>query len=605
MLFTGLRFGAKRFGVASYNARALIGSPGSGWQDVEMGGVNIANPPGHPNVYGGGATVLSTVLGESGYVAVGSATFWDENFSDPTAVGAIWHSADGLDWRLIDPRDLVGGTKLFQLQAVIDVPGGYIAAGSLADSGKDKVSLQILQSTNGVDWQKLSTIDGTWSLNSGSLYHWGDELLLTGVEYACQDDASHLTTFGWAPELRMWRSSDNGATWQLVDLTTSGLITQPEPMPTQKGDCPSSVTEQAERFRTSGSVVGIFDDTVLVSGGEGLVATTSDLTAWQRYTLPGADAEGSQIFVTQLWSSTQDGLQLTSLETWRDPNTDRAFDSGWQSIVWQIPAAGGEAVRLPSARPMLLDTVNGLRLIDGPGDEIWLTRIAEPSSGNAQGLTVFRRSVAGPIEPWGGCDAAPNADCKFAVLAELNAPGADLSGIDLRAARISGGDLSGANLTGALLADASINAELANAKMTGANLVDAFISSSVSGANLIGANLTGAQFNVSFFDAQRDDSTIAEGISVVIERGESLEGHDFSGQDLQGYRFNGSTDGNNMRDADFSGAKLQNASFSAVDLTGADFSGAALEGINFGFQVTCPDGEPNDTTKLGGAGCRL
>jgi uncharacterized protein YjbI with pentapeptide repeats len=601
MLITGYRLGAKRGLVPSQNAHALVGSPETGWQDVEMGGVDIANPPGHPNVRGGGAVPRSIVLGESGYVAVGRAMFFDRNYGDATVVAAIWHSPDGLDWQFIDPRGLVGGGKVFQLRTVVAVPGGYVAAGSVADSTSDLISLQIIKSTNGVDWQALSTIDGTWSLEAGSLYLKGDELLLSGWELVCQDDASHISTFAWAPALQAWHSSDGGATWQDLDLTASGVITQPEPAPTKKSDCPSG-PEQAQRFRTNGNVEGVFDGQVVVSGLLGQLATSTDLSSWQQITLPGAAAEGEQSIISQLVTSGPAGLQLTSLESWRNPLDDHAMAGGWQSAIWQIPSSGGEPVRVPAARPMLPGEGN-TRLIEGPAGEIWLLQIEGTSTELPKGLTMFRRSVAGPLEPWGTCTPGPGADCSFTV-APLVALGADLTGIDLRASRVTNGDLTGADMAGALLENATIFASLDNADLTGVNAVNTSFYGTMDGANVSSADFTGARVDASFFNTQRDDSTVAAEMVVWIDPGQTLEGYDFSGQNLGGFAFHGS-DGGSMRDADFSGADLRSASFSSVDLTGADFDGAKLDGSYFGSDTICPDGQPVDSSKFGAASCRI
>lgn len=604
VLFTGYRDGAKRGQVASYNAHALIGNPESGWQDVSMGGVDIANPPGFPAVRGGGAIPTSVALGENGYVAVGRAQFWTSNYFDGTSVGAIWHSADGLDWQLIDPRGLVGGGKLFTLDAVAAVPGGYVAAGGLADSSSRQASIEILGSADGVEWHVLSSIDGDWSLDPGRLIVDGDDLLLIGTQYACTDNSTHVATFGFGGQFHMWRSADRGVSWQEIDLAGSGVITQAEPTPTSKSDCPAQGPELNQRFGTQGDFLGVVDgQAVLISGPGDQVATSADLTTWTHYSLPSAVPEGDHEVAAVTVTSSAGGPLVQSLQHWRNPDNDLAQGSGWQTLVWQLPPGDGEAVRLPAGRPMILEqSADSRRLFEGPGGEVWLTENVHETVGHEQGATVLRRSVAGILDPWGSCALGPGADCKFMVM-EVDSPGADLHGIDLRATRIRSGDLSGANLSDALLENATIYASLDNANLSNAQAVNADFYTSLTGANISGADFTGARVDATFLDAQRDNDTIAVDVVLWIEDGQSLEGYDLAGANLAGFSFHGKEVGN-MRDVDFSGADVRNASFSSVDLTGADFSGAKLDSVYFGTEVTCPDGQPAGSD-FGPDGCRL
>ena len=110
--------------------------------------------------------------------------------------------------------------------------------------------------------------------------------------------------------------------------------------------------------------------------------------------------------------------------------------------------------------------------------------------------------MAGPLVPWGTCSSpGRGADCAFSTTV-INAPGADLSGIDLRGARLEdGSDLSGANLSGALLDEAEIFADLDSADLSGVVSRDTSIYGSLARAQLAGAGLLGWRVDSSYFGA--------------------------------------------------------------------------------------------------------
>ena len=197
-------------------------------------------------------------------------------------------------------------------------------------------------------------------------------------------------------------------------------------------------------------------------------------------------------------------------------------------------------------------------------------------------------------------EAVPNLAGKDLIDAEL--AGMNFKHADLTGAQMLGTGLQGANLSEAILE---------RSDLTGANLTDALVGwarllVSLDDANLTGADFTHAQVDVTFFGAQRSDSTVLDGLTVVFGTGQSLEGFDFSGQNLPGVTFYGDALGSNMRATDFSNADLTNVSFKRVDLTDANFDGAKLDTVFWGNEVTCPDGEPPiDSNPVAAAGCRL
>jgi uncharacterized protein YjbI with pentapeptide repeats len=599
VVIAGVQGGPLRGDCPTQEAYALVGNPQAGWQEVAMGGGDIAAPPGYPNVRCAGAIPENLVYGGNGFVATGRAYFYGSSDADSTMVGAFWHSADGLQWQFIDPRDVVGQDKPFVPEALAAVPGGYVAAGLTADSTDDVSSVAVLGSTDGIDWNIVSTIGGTWSVEPTRLIVNGDELLLSGVEYACTADTRWLPNIVLArpgphndgAEARLWRSTNGGATWEPVDLMLSGLVTQPEPMPQPEAGCAGlSDEELRDRFQSHGDLLGVIDGKAVVSRSEDEVAVSSDLATWTRYELPLLG--GGERRCCDLLSADNGGLLLIALQSWRDlegrPHDDQP---GIQTQVWRLTNSG-EVEKLPLGQPMLPTegTVGG-GLVRVGESEVWLM---------VHG-TAFYRSKADTYRPWGTCTLAAEADCAF-VTADLTAPGADLHGIDLRATIASAGNLSGANLVDASLGGAMLLVPLDNANLTGAN-ASRTIFGSLSGANLAGADLTDARVDVTFFDALRSDTTLLDELKVNFRSGQSLEGYDFAGLNMRHWVFTGSMN-SNMRDVDFSQAVLGGVLFSRVDLTGATFGSAPLDAA-FADGVTCPDGYPVDDLKTGAAACRL
>lgn len=172
----------------------------------------------------------------------------------------------------------------------------------------------------------------------------------------------------------------------------------------------------------------------------------------------------------------------------------------------------------------------------------------------------------------------------------VEAPKAELSGIDLSRGKLNranfneaqldfsilrGADLCDANLSNANLRDADLsNADLINANLSDANLNRA----SLSGAKLDGAYLNGAKLNgANLSYANLNGSKLNEArLSDAY-----LSDADLNEADLFGAKLNGA----NLSNANLRGADLSDADLSDADLTGAyliktDLSGANLSGAN-------------------------
>lgn len=598
----GSRSGRKVAGIPTSSARALVLSADTATDVAMDDGNQIDAPSGFPSIRGG-TTPLAATYGPNGFVAVGQAHFWTSNGFAATLRAAIWHSTDGRQWQRVDPRDIVGAGKQFGLSAVVGTSDGYLAAGVLSNAAEGQSEIAILASANGLDWELRGTIEATYSIEPDRLYLLGDEIVLAGTEYACTDNSTFVHNFGWGSQARLWHSADDGATWQQVDLLATGLVTQAETPPARITDCPAQGPELNDRFGTTGGPLGVANNqVVLTSGLLDRAATSADLASWSAYDLPGAvPADGGSSGASgRLVVADGADIAVLVLEHRRDA-TDNAQDNGWQVLAWRLVAGTVTGVRLPAARPMILTDTNN-RLFAGPMGEVWLQEEQGQSSALLNGAVSIRHSTAGPLDPWGACAAGPGADCRFSS-STLALPGANLAGIDLRGATVSG-DLTGANLAGAQFDAALVYADLAGADLTGVSAIDAGFYGSLAGANVSGADLSGARVDATFFGTQRDDATTANGLVVFIEKGQTLEGHDFAGDNLAGYSFFGS-DAGTLRDADFTNTDLSSASFSFVDLSGADFSGAKLDGSYFGTGVICPDGDPPTSGEFGAASCRL
>ena len=172
--------------------------------------------------------------------------------------------------------------------------------------------------------------------------------------------------------------------------------------------------------------------------------------------------------------------------------------------------------------------------------------------------------------------ASPPADFK-----NLEAPGANLSGIDFAGASLFGANLKGANLSDANLAHCNLNvAILRDAVLVNADLREAKLFSSVlAHADLSKADLRGARLMGNFERAKLEGANLerVQGGADMRNQPMGLVRLVLAGARLKGARLAQA----NLSRADLSYADLREADLSGVDLTraklvGADFTGATL-----------------------------
>jgi hypothetical protein len=169
----------------------LLRSPdGRRWERIpDVSGV----PQGYAGAIGGGP---------SGYVAVG--------YRDPEPGPILLVSADGLDWRLVDPAtagDVSGG-----VYAPIAVDDGWLAVGSPGGA------LSMLRSDDGATWA-ATTVEGsdTNGINLSRVLRGPHGLIATGL--AGDGCGPFSSCPGWAVA---WWSAD-GAAWGRIVGLDSGI----------------------------------------------------------------------------------------------------------------------------------------------------------------------------------------------------------------------------------------------------------------------------------------------------------------------------------------------------------------------------------------------
>lgn len=95
--------------------------------------------------------------GPGGFVAVGS------NHDTTGYVGRIWHSADALDWQLVDSPEL----DALELTDVVASDEAFLAIGHRAANPNAPVT-SILTSTDGTTWNEAETIEDAWAIDIAS-----------------------------------------------------------------------------------------------------------------------------------------------------------------------------------------------------------------------------------------------------------------------------------------------------------------------------------------------------------------------------------------------------------------------------------------------------
>ena len=561
----------------------------------------------------------AVVQGPGGFVAVGFGVFWDSNrFIIGTSRAQIWHSVDGVGWqRVAMPAGL--DSRLGQLTSVSATESGYVAVGQVGigdDPNAGPSQGVVLTSADGVTWTQSAQLATPWAVSMKSIHSAGNLLIASGVTYVCDIGASAMVDFSVGAQTLVWSSTDNGTTWNAVDLASIGLAAdRPDTSTLDATAC--AALDLSARDALSWDLGGTFllaDTFVLVASDASATASSSDLASWTPAAVPNGAAaayEGIDNEPAERAAYAADGeLILLSAEMRR---TADGFQSGFGTSVygWRSTDNGASWTQLPLARP--IDLAGSALLAVFSNGEVALAVAGVDAAGSDTRTLTF--SSAGELRPWETCTPAPGANCAFATaFSEPTVADANLAGINLTGVSLPDVVLDGADLTGAVFAGADVNA----ASFVGANLTNAsFVNSALNNATLTDATLTGADFT----DARLPGTILQNsgvGGAVLVDATIYFSADvptpnlALSGLNLRKVSFSGPTDAvANLQGSSFAGATLAGTFFSAVDLTGADFTGAIFSDDNnggsvlFSSGVICPDGAPKTEGDFGQTACRL
>jgi len=516
---------------------------------------------------------------------------------------------DGATWAQVDLAGVLGDVN-GQINSIIERDGAMIMTATTSDAtGATPTVINVLRSTDGASWERLSTIASDAatpvSIEAFRLYALGSSLVLYGGDMACQFTGSNaLQNIGPAYQSRLWTSTDGGATWAAQLSADIGFDAGQPPLPDAAACAGLGIQDILDKFASGPRQIELLGDLLAVWSADGeRIVTSADGTAWSASTLEGATAKPSEQVTEPEVNSTASAIVSVggqfvamNLEDFRNADDTATGSSVGLSVVTWTSADGKSWERQPLGRPILVTEFSasyqffvadgrlGLRVFD---------RVEDLEFG------VYE-SVAGVSEDWTKCVAAPGVNCAFSTELIGIEPGADLSGSDLSYASLEGRDLTDVSFAGARLRGANlVGATFSRTNFDGAELSYVTLVGDLSTSTFAGATLTSIQFDDGFLTTPPKGATIASPRIIIAESGLPV-GVSMTGRDLSGFSFSNGT----LAGVDFSGADLTNASFSYTDLTGAKFTGATIDGVFF-FEVTCPDGKPASDTGSGPERCRL
>ncbi len=181
--------------------RLWFSADGETWTGVEGGA-------GGPLDATGEESVRDIVAIGSGFVAVGSRTL--DNEQD----GVVWYSPDGESWEQVDAPSLAGNGRQ-ELLTVAATDAGLVAGGYTDGAGGQGVPV-VWRSADGIEW----------SAASPRLPLGGDRIGVTdlAVRSISVGDQGLIAAGGneWRPHV--WRSADNGATWDELPNPVHGEL---------------------------------------------------------------------------------------------------------------------------------------------------------------------------------------------------------------------------------------------------------------------------------------------------------------------------------------------------------------------------------------------
>jgi hypothetical protein len=590
-----------------------VGSLGGSFTDVQVDSAStFANPAGFGVLTS--LTVSDATSGGNGWVAVGNAAFWDSLlFHNTTRRAAIWHSMDGTTWQRIDIRDVVGDTSVL-LTGVEATPAGYIAIGEIAQpqlfDGPSRGL--VLTSPDGLTWTKAAELPRQWAVATSRVVVGSKRIVVTGVEYVCDPSAGAMNSFSVGAQFRAWASDDSGASFQEVALAGNGAVEDPIPPPTDPAACPDMYSEDANYRSSAGAVVLDGDRLLLVSSDGATIAATDDLATWATVKVPdalaafgGSTSDEPVPGVVESLYRDVGGLVLLEFQLLRRADGTQV-SYGSQMYAWRSTDDGATWLLQPLSEPTTLTAgaLGAMRVLSD-GRRAFLGRRGEE--------VVLRYVEAGELQPWGTCDPAPNAKCRFVDIEALSAAGTNLAGIDLSGATLTNADLTGADLSGANLSNARIStvagADWSTTVLAGADLTGARLDGmSLAGANLSGAILTGATVPGSVVLAALDGAVL-ENATLRFDAGGQFTGGGLAGKSLVNVNFYGNSDAPaTLQGVDFTGATLKNTTFASIDLTGSNLAAATFDpdySVTFLSGVLCPDGAAPTEGVYGRESCRV
>lgn len=242
---------------------------GRAWREVLVdAGVNAAST----------SSIGGVAVGPLGLLAYGSVC------CEPESV-ALWHSADGLDWRRIELDGDMGGYVL----EVVGLDDGWVALGSSLDGRAS----ELWHSSDGVTWHAVLHVDGgRFAQALASLDRTPEGLVAVGTHIAA--DGSY--------DGGVWRSAD-GRSWARIGAEDPALADGEAQLQAVIGHgggmLVTGILGTAEQRRQCEELLGMVasldlapagpprpDATSCMSGSEQLWASP-DGSAWQRIDEPG------------------------------------------------------------------------------------------------------------------------------------------------------------------------------------------------------------------------------------------------------------------------------------------------------------------------------
>lgn len=523
----------------------------------------------------------------------------------------LFRSIDaGATWAQVELSGVLGDVN-GQIDDIVEHDGSIIMTSTTSDAaGESPTVINVLRSTDGAAWERLSTIAGDAAIgepvHAFSVYSLGSSLVLYGGDLVCEfGGASAIQSIGPTYQTRLWTSTDAGVSWIAQSPADTGLDAGRLPLPDEAACSGLGIQDIFDKYSSSPRLITIADDRLTVWSSDGArIVSSADGIAWSTATLegviglpsdgvPAPEANSKASIIVSL-----DGeFVAMNLEDYRNIDDTATGSSVGFSVVTWTSADGATWQRQPLGRPIIASD-------DFPVSyQFFVTdgRLALRAFNRVDAieLGVFE-SIAGVAEDWTTCVAVADANCSFSSEVGAFAAGTDLSGINLAYASLAGRDLTDVSFEGARFVSTDLtDTTIQRTNFDGATLSYVTLIGDLTTLTFVGAMLNSVVFDAEFFNIELAGATITSPRISISDTGLPA-GISMVGRELAGYSLTNGT----LAGVDFSGANLTGASFSYTDLTGADFTGATIEGVFF-YEVTCPDGQPADDAAFNQARCRL